>query len=140
MADALALLRLVAALLVAAGIVYAIYRALRWRFPRLGPRRAGLIVGLGVVILASMSASLLRTGNATCLQHENSVLLHGERVLRVGDERTARPAPPPGSEQYLRVVESCRLLVDQCPFDKMDDTDIRARATCAKALAGAPLG
>ena len=139
MADLFALLRLVAAVAVAGAIAYGIYRGLRWRFPRLHARRAALIVTLGVIVLASLSANLLRTGNAECLQHENSVLLFGERVIRIDDDRAARPAPAIGSEPYLRVAESCRFMALHCPLDAADETRSRADAICLKADAGAPL-
>ncbi|MBO6781675.1 MAG: hypothetical protein JJ899_00085 [Alphaproteobacteria bacterium] len=139
MDDALAVVRLLAAVAAAGGVLYGVYRGLRWHFPRLGARRAGLVVALTALVLASVSASVLRTGNAACLQHENTALLYGERVIRIDERQTARPAPPVGSEPYSRVVEACRFLEQHCALDAAEETDTRARAICVNALAGRPL-
>lgn len=132
------LLRLLVSLAVAAGIIYGLYRGLRWRFPRLGRFRAGLIVGLGSVILVAVATNLLTVSGSQCLAHENTVLLRGERIinLREVDDRPTRPVT---DTQYLKVLESCEFLVEHCPLNASDDTRVAAEDICRKAFAGQPL-
>lgn len=122
----------------AGGILYGLYRGLRWRFPRLGKRRAILIVSLGSVALASLAFSQLRTGGVECLQHENTVILRGERVLnfRQAETRSARPV---SEEAYARVTQSCAYLTAHCPLESGDETRHIAEGICLKAAAGVPL-
>lgn len=138
MEDLFSLVRLAAAALVAGGIVYAIYRWMRWQFPRMGTFRAWLIVGLGTAAVAASAFSMFGDGAARCLQHENTVLLRGERVINFRQAENRTPADV-GSIPYLRVVEACRLLAAQCPLVEADETRRDAHAICARALAGAPL-
>jgi hypothetical protein len=135
MSDVFSLIRLLATLAVAAGIVYGIYLGIRWRFPRLGRRRAILIVSLGTIVLASFAFSTLRIGGVECLQHENIVLLRGERKLQI--RKDIEVAPQPMTEQrYARVLDSCQFLEAHCPFDSSDKTRAAARDICLKAQAG----
>ena len=129
MDDLLSLLRLLASAAVAGGIVYGVYRGLRWRFPRLGPQRAKLIVGLGTVILASTAFSLLRTGGVDCVQHENTVLLRGERIINLRQDE-ARPARPMTEPRTARVLESCAFIARHCPIDPDDKTRTAAEEIC----------
>lgn len=138
MEDILSLLRLLASAAVAGGIIYGIYRGLRWRFPRLGKRRAILIVGLGTVVLASVTFSQLRTGGVECVQHENTVILRGERVLNFNQQQT-RPVRPVSEEAYARVQQSCAYLIAHCPLESGDETRRSAEGICLKAAAGEPL-
>lgn len=134
MADLLSLVRLLASAAVAGSIVYGIYRGLRWRFPRLGPRRAKLIVGLGAIFLASTAFSLLRTGGVECVQHENTVLLRGERIINLRQDDT-RPVRPMTEPRTARVLESCAFIANHCPIDPDDKTRTAAEEIC---LATAP--
>lgn len=129
MDDLLSLARLIASAAVAGGIIYSLYRGLRWQFPRLGPRRAKLIVGLGTVILASLAFSLLRTGGVECVQHENTVLLRGERIINLRQD-TARPPRPMNEQRAARVTESCAYLTNHCPLDPSDETRSGAEEIC----------
>jgi hypothetical protein len=129
MDDLLALGRLTASGVLAAAIIYAGYRGLRWRFPRLGARRSALIVTLGVVVLASFSFTTLRTGGVGCVQHENTVLLRGERIINIRGDETAPPRPPT-AERTARVRDSCAYLDRHCPLDTTDSTRTAAREIC----------
>jgi len=129
MDDLLDLTRLIASGFVAGGIIYAIYRGLRWRFPRLGKWRARLVVVLGAVFLASLSHSMLRTGGVGCVQHENTVLLRGERVMNIR-ERDAMPPTPMTPERSARIRNSCSYLARYCPLDPTDPTRAEAAERC----------
>ena len=130
------LLRLTLSLVVAAAILYGIYRGLRWRFPRLGAFRARLIVGLGAIFLVAISMNQLTTSNAQCLAHENTVLLRGERIINLRQAEVERPARSLDSPQFARVLESCEFLVQHCPLDGADKTGITTARICEKAAAG----
>ena len=135
MSDIFNLIRLLATVAVAGGIIYGIYLGIRWRFPRLGKRRAILLVSLGTIFLASLSFSTLRTGGVECIQHENTVLLQGERKLQI--RKDVEVSPQPMTEQrYARVVISCEFLEAHCPLDQGDRTRIAAGEICLKAQAG----
>jgi hypothetical protein len=136
--DLLSLARLLAALLVGGGIIYAIYRWIRWQFPRLGRFRARLVTGLGTAVIAASAISLFGGGAAQCLQHENTVLLRGQRVINFRQAENPKPVEI-GSVPYQRVVEACGFLADHCPIAGADDTRRDAAAICENALAGAPL-
>ena len=138
MDDLLSFVRLTAAVLVAGGIVYGIYRWLRWQFPRLGNFRASLIVALGTAGVAASAFSLFSGGAAQCLQHENTVLLRGERVINFRQAENPKPVDV-GSIPYVRVVEACNFLAAHCPPANADDTRKTADRTCVLALAGEPL-
>lgn len=138
MESVLSILRLVVAIAVAGGIVYGLYRGLRWRFPRLGRFRASLIVGLGAVVLVAIALNLLTVSGSQCLAHENTVLLRGERIinLRQTEERINRPVT---DTRYLKVLESCEFLVEHCPLTASNETRVAAEEICRKAFAGQPL-
>jgi len=136
---ALDLLRLVVSLAAAAGILYGLYRGLRWRFPRLGAFRARLIIGLGAVFLVAISMNQLTTSGAQCIAHENTVLLRGERIINLRQAEVARPTRTAGSPQYANVLESCAFLIEHCPLDGTDKTGVTTARICEKAISGAPL-
>lgn len=138
MDDILNLLRLLVSTTVAAGIIYGLYRGLRWRFPRVGKRRIALIVTLGTIALGSVSFSLLRTGGVECLQHENTVILRGERVLSIRKDED-RPTRPVTEQAYARVQQSCAYLIAHCPLEAGDETRQTAESICLKATAGQSL-
>ena len=138
MDDVVSLIRLLASGAVAAAIILGLYRGLRWKFPRLGKWRARLIVGLGTVFLASGSASLLTTGGAQCVQHENIVILRADRVLQIRKEETRAPKPMI-PQRYAQVVQSCEFLVAHCPLENADATRLEAENICLKAFAGQPI-
>ncbi|MEK9831716.1 MAG: hypothetical protein VW453_03895 [Rhodospirillaceae bacterium] len=135
----LAALRLVVAVAAAAAILYGLYRGLRWRFPRLGPFRAKLIVGLGAVFLVAISTSRLTTSDAECLAHENTVLLRGERIVNFRQAESERPVRSTESPQYANVLESCAFLVRHCPLTGTDKAGVTTAEICRLADAGAPL-
>ena len=87
----------------------------------MGKRRAILIVGLGTIALASVLFSLLRTGGVECLQHENTVILRGERVLNIRKDE-ARPPLPVMPEAYMQVQNSCSYLIAHCPLESGRET------------------
>lgn len=136
---ALDLLRLTVSLAAAGGILYGIYRGLRWRFPRLGAFRARLIVGLGAVFLFAIAMNQLTTSDAQCLAHENTVLLRGERIINLRETEIARPARSVDSPHYANVLESCAFLIAHCPLDGADKTGVTTAQICEKATAGMPL-
>lgn len=138
MEDLLSLLRLLVTTAVAVGILYGLYRGLRWRFPRLARSRAILIVALGAIALASVAFSLIRTGGVECVQHENTVILRGERVLNFS-QQASQTARPVSEEAYARVLQSCAYLAAHCPIDAGDATRGAAEDICRKAATGAPL-
>jgi hypothetical protein len=127
MGDLLSLLRLLAALVAAGAIVYGIYRGLRWRFPRLGASRTRLLVALGTVAVSAAAVSLQGPGPAQCLQHENTVLLRGERAInfREAADRAAGPISP---ANLPKVREACAFLAAHCPLAGADDTRRAAEA------------
>ena len=136
---ALGLLRLAVSLTAAAGIIYGLYRGLRWRFPRLGAFRARLIVGLGAIFLVAISMNQLTTSDAQCLGHENTVLLRGERIINLRQAEVARPARSADSPHYANVLQSCAFLIEHCPLDGADKTDVTTAQICEMAAAGLPL-
>ncbi|MDA0784785.1 MAG: hypothetical protein O3B37_00715 [Proteobacteria bacterium] len=136
---ALDLLRLTVALAAAAGILYGLYRGLRWRFPRLGAFRARLIVGLGAVFIFAIAMNRLTISDAQCLAHENTVLLRGERIINLRQAEIARPARSVDSPHYANVLESCAFLVEHCPLDGADKAGVTTARICEKAAAGMPL-
>ncbi|MEP4378400.1 MAG: hypothetical protein ABJ215_07590 [Alphaproteobacteria bacterium] len=136
---ALDLLRLTVALAAAAGILYGLYRGLRWRFPRLGAFRARLIIGLGAVILVAISINQLTTSGAQCVAHENTVLLRGERIINLRQAEVERPARSPDSPQYSNVLESCAFLIRHCPLDGADKAGTTTAQICEDAAAGLSL-
>ena len=138
MDDVVSLIRLLASGAVAAAIILGLYRGLRWKFPRLGKWRARLIVGLGTVFLASGSASLLTTGGAQCVQHENIVILRADRVLQIRKQETRAPKPM-SPQRYAQVVQSCEFLVAHCPLENADTTRLEAENICVKAFGGQPI-
>lgn len=129
MEDLLALARLTASGVVAGAIIYAIHRGLRWRFPRLGRNRSRLIVAFGAVVLAALAFSLSRTGGVGCVQHENTVLLRGERIVNIRRDDTAPPRPLTAA-RAARVRESCDYLSRHCPLDPADSTRTAAHDIC----------
>lgn len=129
MADLLSLTRLIAAGCLAAAILYVIYRGLQWRFPRLRPGRARLIVALGAVVLVSLAFSSMRTGGVECIQHENTVLLRGERVINFRED-AAPSQRPVTAEKTARVRESCAFIAQHCPLDPDDSTRTAANEIC----------
>ena len=139
MATTLVLLRLAAALIAAAAILFGLYRGLRWRFPRLGAFRARLIIGLGAVFLIAVSMNQLTTSDAQCLGHENTVLLRGERIINLRQTEATRPARSVDSPQYANVLESCGFLIEHCPLDGADKAGVTTARICEWAAAGAPL-
>tara|TARA_R110002110_G_scaffold415612_2_gene651710 strand:+ start:170652 stop:171074 length:423 start_codon:yes stop_codon:yes gene_type:complete len=136
---ALDLLRLIVSLAAAAGILYGLYRGLRWRFPRLGAFRSRLIVGLGAVFLVAISMNQLTTSDAQCLGHENTVLLRGERIINLRQAEVARPARSPDSPHYANVLGSCAFLIQHCSLDGADKTGVTTAQICEKAAASLPL-
>ena len=132
MSDAFNLIRLLAALTVASGIIYGIYLWIRWRFPRLGKRSAILAISLGTVFVASLAFSTLRIGGVECLQHENIVLLRGERKLRIRKDIEVTPRPM-NEQRHTRVLESCQFLKAYCPRDPSDRSRAAAGDVCRKA-------
>lgn len=137
MNDLFSLIRLLASAAVAGTIVYGIYRGLRWRFPRLGPRRAKLTVGLGTIFLASLAFSFLRTGGVECVQHENTVLLRGERIINFRQDDT-RPVRPMTEQRTARVLESCAYIAMHCPVDLDDETRTAAEEICLATVPTRP--
>lgn len=135
MADFLSLTRLIASGFVAGAILYAIYRGRRWRFPRLGPRRAKLIVGLGAIFLASLAFSSLRTVGVECIQHKNTVLLRGERIINFRED-AAPLQRPMTAEKTARVRDSCAFIAQHCPLDPDDNTRMAAHETCLAVQTG----
>ena len=133
------LIRLSIAVAAAIAIIIGLYRGLRWRFPRLSTFRARLIIGLGAVVLISISTNRLTTSDAQCLAHENTVLLRGERIINFRQTEIERPARTINSPQYTNVLESCTFLARYCPLDSAIKTSIRADKLCELAAAGAPL-
>lgn len=136
---ALDLLRLTLSLAAAIGILYGLYRGLRWRFPRLGAFRARLIVGLGAIFLVAISMKQLTTSDAQCLGHENTVLLRGERVINLRQAETERPVRGPNAPHYANVLESCAFLIEHCALDGADETGVTTARICEMAAAGVPL-
>ena len=136
---ALDLLRLTLSLAAAIGILYGLYRGLRWRFPRLGAFRGRLIVGLGAIFLIAISTNQLTTSGAQCLGHENTVLLRGERIINLRQAEVARPARSADSPHYANVLESCAFLIEHCPLDGADKSGVTTAQICEMAAAGVPL-
>lgn len=136
---ALDLLRLMVSLAAAAGILYGLYRGLRWRFPRLGAFRARLIVGLGAIFLVAITLNQLTTSDAQCVGHENTVLLRGERIINLRQAEVARPTRSVGSPQYDNVLKSCAFLIQHCPLDGADKVGVTTAQICEKAAASLPL-
>jgi hypothetical protein len=136
---ALDLVRLALSLAAAAGILYGIYRGLRWRFPRLGAFRARLIVGLGAIFLVAASMNQLTTSGAQCVGHENTVLLRGERIINLRQAEVARPTRNADSPHYANVLKSCAFLIQHCPLDGADETGVTTARICEMAAAGIPL-
>jgi hypothetical protein len=136
---ALDLLRLTLSLAAAIGILYGLYRGLRWRFPRLGAFRARLIVGLGVIFLVAISINQLTTSGAQCLGHENTVLLRGERIINLRQAEVARPTRSADSPHYANVLESCAFLIEHCPLDGAGQSGVTTAQICMNAAAGIPL-
>ena len=132
MSDAFNLIRLLAALTVASGIIYGIYLWIRWRFPRLGKRSAILAVSLGTIFVTSLAFSTFRIGGVECLQHENIVLLRGERKLRIRKDIEVTPRPMT-EQRHARVFESCQFLKAYCPRDPGDRSRAAAGDVCLKA-------
>tara|TARA_A100001037_G_scaffold270885_1_gene266052 strand:+ start:51 stop:473 length:423 start_codon:yes stop_codon:yes gene_type:complete len=133
------ILRLIVALAAATAILYGLYHGLRWRFPRLGPFRTRLIIGLGAVFLMAISTSRLTTSDAECLAHENTVLLRGERVINFRKAEVERPARAADSPQYANVLKSCAFLTQHCPLDGIDKTGVTTAEICVLASTSAPL-
>lgn len=135
MSDIFSLVRLLASVAVSAGIIYGIYLGIRSHFPRLGKRRAILIVSLGAVFLGSLAFSTLRTGGVECIQHENTIILRGERKLQIRKDVEVSPQPIT-EKRYARVLQSCLYLQAYCPLDQGDGTRIAARKVCLQAKTG----
>ena len=136
---ALDLLRLVGSLAAAIGILYGLYRGLRWRFPKLGAFRARLIIGLGAIFLVAVSMNQLTTSGAQCVGHENTVLLRGERIINLRQAEVARPSRSLDSPHYANVLNSCDFLIQHCPLDGADKTGVTTAQICEMAAAGLPL-
>lgn len=139
MDTALDILRLALSLAAAAGILYGLYRGLRWKFPRLGAFRARLIIGLGAIFLVAVAMNQLTTSGAQCVAHENTVLLRGERIINLRQAEVTRPARPADSPQYASVLESCAFLIRHCPLDGADKAGVTTARICELAATGLPL-